>query len=62
LNKFEAVKLKKIKSKKFVLLGLVLLISWTNQNIKPITITDDEKASIKLEIEKLFQFRVSFDF
>jgi len=51
-----------MKSKLFVLLGLVLLISWTNQNIKPITITDDEKASIKLEIEKLFQFRVSFDF
>lgn len=39
-----------MKSKLFVLLSLVLLISCTNQNLKPIT--DAEKASIKLEIEK----------
>jgi hypothetical protein len=39
-----------MKSKLFVLLSLVLLISCTNQNLKPIT--DDEKASIRLEIVK----------
>lgn len=39
-----------MKSKLFVLLSLVLLISCTNQNLKPIT--DAEKASIKLEIVK----------
>ena len=39
-----------MKSKLFVLLSLVLLIGCTNQNLKPIT--DAEKASIKLEIEK----------
>lgn len=39
-----------MKSKLFVFLSLVLLISCTNQNLKPVN--DAEKASIKIEIEK----------